>query len=1110
MALLRTTAGQLLVNEHLPPELRDYQRKLDKKTLSQLLAQVARDYPEKYREISHALARTGSEAAYFSGGDSFGLEHVATSPRAQQHYAELQARLDRLDADSQLTPDQHAELTTRAVGALQEHFAKDLLAEAVAEGNPLARQVTSGARGTANNLAALRGGDLLYTDSAGRAIPVPITRGLSAGLTPAQYWAGSYGARTGLVDVKLGTAKAGYLNKQLGQAAHRLLVTAVDADLPGLRGLPSTPEDQDNAGALLAAPAGGYPRNTVLTPKLLRELSRQGVRKILVRSPLVGGAADGGVLARDLGIREQGELPLLGEQVGITAAQALGEPLSQGSLSSKHSGGVAGTRQAISGFQLVNQLVQVPQSFKGGATHAQRDGVVQDITAAPAGGQYVVVDEESHYVAPGHTVQVQRGQRVEAGDTLSDGIPNPAEIVRHKGIGEGRRYFTTAFRQAFQGARLPVNRRNVELLGRGLIDHVRLTEPHQEWLPGDVVSYQSLENTWQPREGSQEVAPAEAVGKYLERPVLHHSVGTRVRPSLLADLSDYGVDRVTVHADPPPFEPEMIRGADNLSQDPDWLVKMFGSNLRRNLLHDVHRGAVSKERGTSFVPSLAHGVNFGNTQPIVPPHREKAAAPAGPSPLYLEALQLWKERMARMQAQLEAYDANRLIGEGSRETANWNLPQRLLNPYADSLGHRPALPVTGQQVADAAAFTPGPLGWTAFGADAASKLRDWQQARAASQAAREYYDSAVPRIPDSFDRRQQIFYQLPEVGPHAQAARAWNQQSTQPTGPSDEATLGLLPYWQSLRNSPEVTWPEPQKVQAIDQRLQGAQDDYKRRFALSNKVVQELFEDDRSRLLSPQDQHRQRVLQGRWAQGDLTDEEFTGELSQLYPYYTGNAFSANVPEDTRGLAQIRRYTDPNWGTPQTEHVRNPTYNTARSVAAERAQLAAQEHPQTQSFAARQLAELERVRAANPPSPQLELQQALNAPLAAQGRPSPTAQSTQEFLAAHPAPAVDPRGRELIDQTWNQQGPRLYQRYGTPDQREHWAQADQLSPAQLGQQAARQPRPPLAQKPPTPPAPTPPRQLFARPAARPTPAAPSAVPGAAPGLAGSRLPAVPGG
>jgi len=607
-----TTAGKILVEDAVPRGFWDG-RPLDKKGLAVLLRRVALERPEDYREVSHRLAGLGHEAAQASGGDTFDPSHLQKAQAGHRTRARVEARLRELLDDDQLPDAERNDAIVRLAAGELTRQQKEVYEESLAERNPLAHQVLSGSRGNPANLASLRGSDLLYVDHHDQPVPLPILRSYSEGLTPAEYWAGAYGARKGVIDVKTATQRAGYLGKQLAQVSHRLVVTGLDADEPAAtpRGLPVATADPDNEGSLLAAQTGPYPRDTHLSARVLSHLRALGHDRILVRSPTVGGPAGGGLYARDVGLRERGVLPGTGEQVGLAAAQALSEPVSQSQLSSKHSGGVAGQAKGVSGFARINSLIQVPSVFPGGATHAQVDGTVSRIEAAPAGGSHVVVDGTRHYVPAGYELKVARGDHVEAGDSLSDGEPSPAEIVQHKGLGEGRRYFTEAFRDAMTGAGIKVHRRNAELLARGLINHVRLAAEMGEHVPDDIVPYDALEHTYTPREGTQSLTPARAVGSYMERPYLHYSIGTKVRPSVVKELGHFGVGTIDVHPAPPTFEPVMIRGAASLQSDPDWMTRMYGSGLKKSLLEAVHHGGVSDEHGTSFVPSLARAVDFG-------------------------------------------------------------------------------------------------------------------------------------------------------------------------------------------------------------------------------------------------------------------------------------------------------------------------------------------------------------------------------------------------------------------------------------------------------------------------------------------------------------------
>jgi hypothetical protein len=609
------TVGQFLVNETLPDELRDYDRVLDKDGLRALLQEVAAKHPDRYREISFNLNQIGHRGAQESGGFSFGLRHLKTSKAAQETRKRIKTRLTSILKRSDLDDAQVSDAIVRAVGSEMKPQQEAVLAEALAENNPLALQIKSGTRGNVMNLSSLLGSDLLYADHRDRPLPIPVLRSYSEGLSPSEYWAGTYGARKGIVAAKFATQDAGFLSKQLNQIAHRLMITDEDYEESDqrelLRGVPVDAEDSDNEGALLAIDIGPYKKNTIITPKIRKHLKRLGKKRILIRSPMVGGSASGGVYSRDVGVRETGKLPGRGEQVGLQAAQALSEPLSQAQLSAKHSGGVAGEEEAVGGFKYINQLIQVPKRFKGGAAHATKDGTVQRIEKAPTGGYLVTINEEPHYVGDGYGIKVKKGDKIEAGDVISEGFPNPAIVTQYKGVGEGRRYFVEAYRDAMESAGLSPHRRNIELLSRGLINHVRLTDEYGDNVPDDVIPYSTLEHKWKPREGAERLAPKKALGKYLEKPILHYTIGTKIRPSMLKDLNEFGVTELNVHADPPPFQPEMIRGMYSVQHDPDWMTRMYGSGLKKSLLGGVHRGAVSEERGTSFVPSVARSVDFG-------------------------------------------------------------------------------------------------------------------------------------------------------------------------------------------------------------------------------------------------------------------------------------------------------------------------------------------------------------------------------------------------------------------------------------------------------------------------------------------------------------------
>lgn len=617
--MLRTTVGQIMVNDALPEELKDYSRSLDSKASAALMQIIAENHPEKYKAISKKLYDVGRDVAYSSGGFSFGLRDLRESKFATTSKAELRAAISTIMANN---ADDEGTRNTKMIdllNAAQRPMEKGIFEDSIGENNQLARQIQSGSRGKAMNLKSLRGGDLLYTDHHDNPIPIPVFSSYSKGLDPAEYFAGTFGARKGVSDTKFSTMDAGFFSKQLNQIGHRMIVVGDDDPDPTRgenRGMPVDLNDDDNEGALLAMPAGGYSRNTLLSPRVLKDLKSKGLKRIVVRSPVAFGAADGGVYSKDLGVRERGGLAPSGDSIGIAAMQALSEPISQGQLSSKHTGGVAGAAGAVSGFKHLNQLVQSPKQSPYWSTHAQRDGKVTSIKQAPTGGTFIGIDGVDHYVNPHVALTVKLHDNVEAGDMLSDGVANPAQLTKFKGIGEGRRQFVTAFKTAMKDSGMSGNRRNIEIMSKGLINHVKLNEEYNQYAPDDVVPYDAVEHSWEPREGHTVVAPRSAIGQYLEKPYLHYTIGTKIRPSTVRDFEEFGINQIATHKNPAPFDAHFVRGLENLQHDPDWMTRMLGSNLRKSTLQAVHRGAISDEQGTSYVPSLAKSIEFGRKGPV--------------------------------------------------------------------------------------------------------------------------------------------------------------------------------------------------------------------------------------------------------------------------------------------------------------------------------------------------------------------------------------------------------------------------------------------------------------------------------------------------------------
>jgi hypothetical protein len=190
-------------------------------------------------------------------------------------------------------------------------------------------------------------------------------------------------------------------------------------------------------------------------------------------------------------------------------------------------------------------------------------------------------------------------------------------IVKHKGIGEGRRLFVNALNDVLKAANSDVIRKNVETFARAYVNKVRITDPDgvQGWLIDDLADYNALAANWKPRETAYTVKTPSSIGKYLEVPTLHYSIGTRITKRVLDNLMKEGVTTVEVNDEPAPFEPAMVSAKQFATVDDDFLTALSGENLMRSIENHVQHGADTEKESTSYYPRITF-MSGGGTNAI--------------------------------------------------------------------------------------------------------------------------------------------------------------------------------------------------------------------------------------------------------------------------------------------------------------------------------------------------------------------------------------------------------------------------------------------------------------------------------------------------------------
>lgn len=602
-------AIQLLVNSQLPDDLKDYERPMDKKSIAALLADVARKYPERYEEIAKTIADLGRKASYLQG-ETLTLKDT-------QPVFDRQKLFDKMDneiatAKRTLNDADYKRARTQIWSKYADEITGTTQRESLAQGSNLANTVISGARGNASQLRMMISTPALYTDSKDEIVPLFVRRSFGDGLRPAEYLASTYGARKSVLSTKRATAKGGDLAKQLVQVNTPLIVTTSDC---GVRnGVDLEIDDSSLRGRVLAEDYGPIKAGTILDRQALNELkNKQGLKKLIVRSALTCDAEEG-ICAKCVGVNPKGQFPELGDTIGITAAQSVGEPITQGALNTKHSGGAAqGAKRTYAGFDVINRFVQAPEEFPDRAVVAKQDGVVSKIEEAPQGGYFVTVGSEQHYVPPGYPVLVKRGDNLEAGDQLSEGLVDASDIVELRGIGEGRRYYSDRLKQILDDSGMTADRRNTEIIARSALNHLQMEDADDDapFLPDDVISYQQMSRHYTPPEDTTRENVQKAVGKYLQQPMLHYTIGTRITPSVAKRLEEVGKREVYASAKAPNFAPNMVRLRTASHANRDWMAGMHTSYLKKNLAESAIRGDDTNVReNVHFAPRLAIGEGF--------------------------------------------------------------------------------------------------------------------------------------------------------------------------------------------------------------------------------------------------------------------------------------------------------------------------------------------------------------------------------------------------------------------------------------------------------------------------------------------------------------------
>lgn len=551
-----TTAGIALVNHVIPKEYRDYTAKWDKSTVSKILAKVGKASPELYTKVADEIKELGAWYSYLLGAsfNSQDFDLDSLKKERDKHFKQVERDLKAVENSKLSAKDKYSKKVEILRGA--QNIASKLTAGAT--NNSFQQWAYSGARGSASQVMQIIAAPTVVSDPKDRVIPFLIGKSYNEGLTPAEYWISSYGTRKGTVGAKLSVAPGGALAKELISNVLDVVVSMHDCGTKDGITLPI-----DDAKDIIDRFEAGTDRH--IDSLYYEKLRKDKVSHVKVRS-VMKCKAKNGVCQLCFGYNESGRLPEIGNNVGVTSAQAISEPLTQMGLSSKHTAGTAAEETV--GLSTIAKFFQMPNQYAGAALISQNSGTVNKIEPAPAGGSNIYVGTKKYHVPPGRKLNISVGAHVSSGDILTDGMPNIAKIVPHKGIPHSRELFASTAHALYNKAGVKSIRRNFEVVSRGVVNYVEIEDPgdfEDEYPIGDVVDFNEVQ----------------------------------------AEIAEHP------NRKPPKFKPVQRGTTYAAHEKTDWLANFGTKYLQRNLIENAALGSKSDTHSYHPIPSYARAKEFG-------------------------------------------------------------------------------------------------------------------------------------------------------------------------------------------------------------------------------------------------------------------------------------------------------------------------------------------------------------------------------------------------------------------------------------------------------------------------------------------------------------------
>ena len=524
--LVESTVGRFIFNENLPQDLGfvdravdkyglEIDRVVDKKQLGVIIDKCFRKHGNSVTaEILDHIKTMGFKYSTI-GAISISMGDVVIPEEKYEMIKKAEVVVDRFEKSYRrglISDEERYERVIETWNQTTEDVT-EILMDGLDPMNNIYVMAISGARGSKNQIRQLAGMRGLMASASGRTVEVPIKSNFREGLSVLEFFISTHGSRKGLADTALRTADSGYLTRRLVDVSQDVIVREEDCGTDQYFLVKAYRDGKEILEELRDRIDGRYTFEDIVNPEtgeiIVKEnemitaeqadfIQEIGIEEVKVRSVL-GCKAKFGVCAHCYGRNlATGKEMHIGEAVGIIAAQSIGEPGTQLTMRTFHTGGVAAAADITQGLPRVEELFEARKP-KGLAVISEIDGTVS-INDNKKRKEVVVTNEdgeEARYnIVFGSRLKVREGDVIEAGDELTEGSVNPHDILKIKGVKGVQNYIVKEVQRVYRLQGVDINDKHIEIIVRQMLSKVKIESAGDtDLLPGSLVNVMEFENT---------------------------------------------------------------------------------------------------------------------------------------------------------------------------------------------------------------------------------------------------------------------------------------------------------------------------------------------------------------------------------------------------------------------------------------------------------------------------------------------------------------------------------------------------------------------------------------------------------------------------------------